>query len=160
MDKRILYIITLFLLTLFLISTTLSWYDYQKEELSGLSESLKALPENQRVLGLDFIKDSRYLKGRPFLQLFAYTQVLKGADINFSFARHASGIIQFKKPRAIPWTPGLEWFAERVKKQDFLYFDYVLINGNEDIHLLSISMDYLEPVTLQGRWRLYKVIQK
>jgi len=157
-NRTLLRTAMLLLLMVFSFRTASAWYLFQQRELSGLSDSLKLLPENQKVLGLDFVKTSKYLKGRPFLQVFSYSQVFKGGDLNFSFAEHASGIVQYKKIRVLHWTPGLEWFAERVTQRDFLAFDYALINGDLKIHSESASFQFLKPVTLHGRWRLYKIV--
>ena len=70
--------------------------------MSGLKEALSAVPSTPRVLGLDFVKESAFIKGRPFLQTVAYTQALKGGEINFSFAEHASGIVAYRERRRGP----------------------------------------------------------
>ena len=54
--------------------------------------------------------------------------------MNFSFAEHYSGLVAYKTKREVPWTPGLEWFAAKVKRTDFAFFDYVLANGLEADH--------------------------
>ena len=142
---------------MFSAETARRWYLFEERELSGLQASLKMLPEKQRVLGLDFVKRSEFLKGRPFLQVFAYAQVFKGGDLNFSFAEHASGIVRYKNPRKSSWTQSLEWSAERVNYRDFQFFDYALINGNAITHSWALSFELLEPVTENGRWRLYRI---
>ena len=103
------------------------------------------------------VKKSEIIKGRPFLQLFAYAQVFKGCELNFSFAEHYSGLVAYKTKREIPWTPGLEWFAAKVKSADFAYFDYILANGLAADHKTLSSFRELLPVTYSGRWRLYEV---
>jgi len=40
--------------------------------------------------------------------------------------------------------------------QDFEYFDYALIHGSDELHAQLTGLDFLNPVTNQGRWRLYK----
>lgn len=146
------------LLAAFTISTGLVWVRWEREEMSGLREALAAVPSTPRILGLDFVKESDLVKGRPFLQTFAYAQALKGGEVNFSFAEHASGIVAYKERRRVLWTPGLEWFAEKVKKTDFGYFDFALVNGNIDIHRILAGRKEITPVTLEGRWRLYRVV--
>ncbi len=141
----------------FFLITAIAWHKYATEDLSGLRESLDRLPVSSRVLGLDLFKESRIIKGRPFLQLFAYAQVFKGCELNFSFAEHYSGLVAYKTKRQVSWTPGLEWFAAKVKKTDFAFFDYVLVNGPEADHKTLSSFRELSPMTLSGRWRLYKV---
>ncbi len=118
---------------------------------------LDNLPPSPRVLGLDLIKESETLKGRPFLQLFAYAQVFKGGELNFSFAEHYSGLVAYRTMRDVRWTPALEWSAAKVKSSDFAHFDFVLANGEERDHKTLAAFGELSPVTLSGRWRLYQV---
>jgi hypothetical protein len=152
-------LVAICLLAAFSMKTTQIWHRFEQQELAGLATSLQYLPKNQRVIGLDFIKRSKYLKGRPFLQTFAYAQALKGGKLNFSFAEHASSIVRYKKPRNISWRSGLEWYAERARKADFLQFDYALIHANSRRHRALASRSYLKPVTRNGTWRLYRIIQ-
>jgi len=140
------------------LSTAFTWSRWEKEEMSGLHEALTAIPSSSRVLGLDFVKESKFIKGRPFIQIFAYSQALKGGEVNFSFAEHSSGIVAFKERRRIQWTPGLEWFAEKVRISDLARFDYALVNGKKDIHDKFVDIKNLECVTNSGRWRLYRVL--
>jgi len=141
----------------FFLITAIAWHTYETEDLSGFRESLEHIPPSSRVLGLDLVKSSEVIKGRPFLQLFAYAQVFKGCELNFSFAEHYSGLVAYKAKRQVSWTPGLEWFAAKVKRSDFGFFDYVLVNGAEGDHKILSSFRELSPMILSGRWRLYKV---
>jgi hypothetical protein len=141
----------------FFLITAFAWHRYEIEDLSGFRDALDRLPASSKVLGLDLLKKSEIIKGRPFLQLFAYAQVFKGCELNFSFAEHYSGLVAYKAKRAVPWTPGLEWFAPNVKRTDFAFFDYVLANGMEGDHRALSSYRELSPMTPSGRWRLYRV---
>jgi hypothetical protein len=141
----------------FFLITAVAWHKYGTKDLSGFRESLERITPSSRVLGLSLIKNSEIIKGRPFLQLFAYAQVLDGCELNFSFAEHYSGPVAYKAKREVPWTPGLEWFAAKVKRDDFAFFDYVLVNGREADHKTFSAFPELLPVTHSGRWRLYKV---
>jgi hypothetical protein len=142
----------------FFLVTSLNWVAFEKSEMSGLEESLSALPQAPRVVGLSFIKDSAIVRGRPFIQVFAYSQVLRGGELNFSFADFGPSLVVYRRRRHIPWTSGLEWFPERAKKGDLLFFDYALINAAEKMHETIASEAYLKPVTSQGRWRCYRVL--
>jgi hypothetical protein len=141
----------------FFLITAIAWHKYASEDLSGFRRSLENIPPSSRVLGLDLVKSSEIIKGRPFLQLFAYAQVFKGCELNFSFAEHFSGLVAYKAKREASWTPGLEWFGAKVKRTDFAYFDYVLANGEEKGHASLSSFRELAPMTNSGRWRLYKM---
>jgi hypothetical protein len=158
--KKIVLIVSVVLLAIFSIRTTQLWYWFEQKELSGLESSLQEIPENQQILGLDYVKTSSFIKWRPFMQIYAYAQALKGADLNFSFAEHSAGIVAYKKPRNVPWTLGLDWNAEKVRYKDLKYFEYVLINGSNEVHTRFSDVPYLQPIISNERWRLYKVIQQ
>ncbi len=150
--------IALAVLAVFCLTTAAAWKRFERDELSGLAEVLAALPDEPRVVGLDFVKESAIVKGRPFLQMFDYAQVLHGGSANFSFAGFAPALVVYRHRMVKPWTIGLEWFAERVKPADFHYFDYAIINGRPDTHAAAAAQEGLQPVTAAGRWRLYRVV--
>ena len=157
MNQAIRRIISFAVAAAFFLVTTLTWVKYEKYELTGLSDSLAKIPYSSRIMGLDFVKESRFIKDRPFLHMVAYAQVFKGAELNFSFAEHSTGLIAYRTKRNVPWTHKLEWYAERVKKTDLQYFDYVLVNGTQYHHQHLLPRQDLSVVTDIGRWRLYKV---
>lgn len=144
------------LLAVFCLATAAAWKRFERVELSGLSESLARLPERPHVLGLDFVKESPTIKSRPFLQTFAYAQVVHGGSLNFSFAGFAPSLVVYREPRGVPWTIGLEWFAERVRVDDLRHFDYVLVNAPAKAHDAFVRTAPIEAVTTSGRWRLYR----
>jgi len=141
----------------FFLATAVAWREYDREDLAGFRESLQQIPAAPRVLGLDLIKYSEYLKDRPFLQLFAYVQVYRGGELNFSFAEHYSGLVAYRGKRDIRWSPFLVWYPEKVKRSDFASFDYVLVNGEEKDHRAMASFKELSALSGQGRWRVYRV---
>jgi hypothetical protein len=115
------------------------------------------IEEGASVLGLDFVQRSEIVCGRPYLQAFAYAQVLHGSRLNFSFAEHHSGIVSFAvEDSRRPWTLGLEWLPHLVKYRDFFQFDYVLMSGSEAIHREIGSLPVLSRVTSGGIWQLYR----
>jgi hypothetical protein len=158
MNKNILTAFVALAAAGFFLVTSLNWIAFEKSEMSGLKESLSALPHAPRVVGLSFIKDSAIVRGRPFIQTFAYSQVLKGGQLNFSFADFGPSLVVYRQRRHLPWTSGLEWYPERAKKGDLLFFDYALVNADEKAHETIASEAYLKPVTGEGRWRCYKVL--
>jgi hypothetical protein len=141
----------------FCVLTAGIWNRYEKTELSGLRESLDRIAPETRVLGLDLEKRSVYIKGRPFLQIFAYAQAFKGSELNFTFAEHGSGLVTYRRRREIPWTRDLEWRAELIQPTDYGHFDYVLVNGAADIQAYFLRIPELERLTSSGRWQLYAV---
>jgi len=146
------------LLVTVVAGTTMAWIEFERRECSGLTESLRALPERPRVIGLDLAQDSALIKGRPFLQTFAYAQVLHGGELNFSFADFAPSPVVYKTRRKPTWTWGLEWSAGLVQRSDLEQFDYALVNGDEPTHRRFTSHFGVAPaVTDQGRWRLYRL---
>jgi hypothetical protein len=139
--------------------TAMTWRTFERVELSGLESSLEAIPEGSRVLGLDFVKDSSLVLGRPFLQTFAYAQVLRGSQLNFSFAWHAPSPVILRHLRAPPWRQGLEWYPERASPRDLSFFDYVLVVLPPEEHpKFQAALGGLEPITQDGPWRLYRVL--
>jgi hypothetical protein len=156
-DRRLLNASALAMVAVFILVTSLAWLRFEREDWAGLPESLAALPANQKVIGLDYVKTSLIVRGRPFLQGFAYAQVVRGGQLNFSFAEFAPMGVVYKTPRPRLWTRGLEWFPERLTPSDFSHFDYALVNAEDWRHSsLAVSRD-VTPVTGQGRWRLYRI---
>jgi hypothetical protein len=149
--------VALAMLAVFCLATAGAWKRFERDELSGLDESLAQLPQEPHVLGLDFIKKSATIKWRPFLQTFAYAQVEHGGTLNFSFAGFAPSLVVYRERRVgVPWTVGLEWYAERVRLEDFRHFDYVIVNAPERAHRAFSRDAPVEPVTTAGRLRLYR----
>jgi hypothetical protein len=155
--KSVLALSALAGLVAFFALTSLNWVAFEKNELSGLTGSLEALPQNPRVIGLSYLKESAIIRGRPFIQVFSYAQVYRGGELNFSFADFGPSLVIYREPRRLEWTSGLEWFPERAKKSDLMFFDYAIVSGNETVHEAVRQEDALKPVTTAGRWRLYKV---
>jgi hypothetical protein len=142
---------------LFSSHTTYAWWQIQQTELSGLSDALDQLPEDSSVLGLDFVKFSDYVPGRPFLQLSAYASAWRGASTNFSFAEHGSGVVRYRERPMNDWSGNLEWEAHGVLRRDFDAFEYALVNLYEDQHSEFAISAPVEPMTREGRWRLYRI---
>jgi hypothetical protein len=135
----------------------LTWLNFQRKELSGLREALNALPPAPSVLGLAFIQKSEFVTGVPFIQVFAYSQVLKGGTLNFSFAELSSCLVVYKTQFSRPWTGGLEWFPRRIRSTDLDHFRFALICATEQEHQFWRRQPRLTPVTTNGRWRLYRI---
>jgi hypothetical protein len=151
------YAAALGLLAAMVGATTVTWIQFERHGYAGLTESLRALPERPRVIGLDLAPDSEVVKGRPFLQAFAYAQVLHGGELNFSFADFAPSPVVYKTRRQFTWTSGLEWYPGRVRRSDLDQFDYALVNADEMTHERFAARFTVAPVTAQGRWRLYRL---
>jgi hypothetical protein len=97
------------------------------------------------------------VRGRPFLQTFAWAQVLHGSPLAFTFAVFPSSLVRTPKAAPAPWTPNLEWYAERVRREDLGWFDVVLVNAADDAaHARLAASLALTPVTRSGRFRLYR----
>lgn len=150
-------------LTLFAAATTVAWHRFERDEMSGLGESLaalEALPDEPRVLGLAFLRDSRWIEGKPFLQTFAYAQVVRGGELNFSFAEFAPSLVVWRQPPKKPWTPSLEWLPEELRVSDLRWFDQALIGTDEAMHRRFTADPALDPLTREGVWRLYRIDQE
>jgi len=145
------------LLTAVVGATTAAWVQVDRRDHAGLVESLRALPDRPRVMGLDLAPESDFVKGRPFIQAFAYAQVLRGGELNFSFADFAPSPVVYKTRRTPTWTVGLEWYPQRVQRSDLDQFDYALVNADDGTHRRFADYFRVVPVTDQGRWRLYRL---
>jgi hypothetical protein len=110
------------------------------------------------VLGLDLLKESTWVRGRPFLQTFAYAQVLQGGTVNFSFADNAPVPVSYRLMRPKSWTHALLWDGEEARPADALAFDYLLVGGEAPRHEALPGRFPVEAVTHEGRWRLYRVV--
>lgn len=150
--------IALIAATVFFLQVASVWLQFETRELSGLKTTLKELPENQRVMGLNIMGQSRLIHGQPFIQIFAYAQALKSGRLNFSFAEFSPCLVVYRGPLIKSWTHGLEWFPWRLKREDLSYFDYVIVSGNSKVHGMMEKLPELETVTHKGFWRLYKSI--
>jgi hypothetical protein len=155
--RRSLCSLALVLLAVYCVATAVAWKRFENDELAGLREAVAGVPLGQRVVGLDYVKESAIVKGRPFLQNFAYAQVVRGASLNFSFAGFAPSLVVYRESFRKPWTVSLEWFAERLERSDLQYFDYAILNGAERVHRTFSAQPELQPQTHAGRWRLYRV---
>lgn len=138
--------------------TAAVWQRVEAEELSGLDAVLAALPESPRVLGLNLGPPSRWLRSAPLAHVPAYAQVARGGELNFSFAQFPSSPVVYEKLRPVTWTPHLELLPMNVKRSDFVQFDWVIASGSEEIHARFEAEPLTEPVTAEGRWRLYRVV--
>jgi hypothetical protein len=143
--------------TAFSVATVFSWRAWERDELTGFQESVAALPENPRVLGLVWLDQSEHLKGRPFLQLFAYAQVLRGGTLNFSFGDFGPSPVVYRDRLArLHWTQGLEWMPERVTDDDLRAFDWVLVGASPEGHSEWTVAKGKPPIAGEGLWRLYR----
>ncbi len=138
-------------------ATASAWIAFEAVELVGLEESLAALPDDRRLLGLNYEPESPRIAGYPTLQTFAYSQVLHGGTLNFSFADFAPCLVVYRQPRERPWTSGLEWFPRWARHSDFQYFDYVLLHGDAAAHQIMAERAGLVPVSASLPWRLYRI---
>ncbi len=151
-------LVTLAFVAFFSLSTTFAWQEFQERDLSGLREALDALPANSKVIGLAYCKESKIVDGRPFLQIFAYAQVLKQCRLNFSISDLKRGLVVTKHGVKKPWTRNIEWYAEKATPRDVKYFDYVIACRDTALgHMQILEVMPVAPVTRTGRWRLYRV---
>lgn len=141
----------------FVGATALTWRTFEDVELAGLRQVFDALPQGQRVLGLSYVAESPRIREHPFIQTFAYAQVLRGGELNFSFADFAPCLVVYRPPRPRPWTLNLEWLPRRVRYSDFAHFDYLVLHGDPAVQAAMIERTPIEPVTAPAPWRLYRV---
>jgi hypothetical protein len=154
---RVRRLIPALLFASFMLVTATAWLRFERVELTGLEDSLAALPPEPKVLGLSYLKRSRYVIGRPFIQVYSWSYVLQGGGLNFSFGDLPTSLVVYTSDEANAWTEGLEWYPKWVRRSDFEHFDFALVQGDAAAHAKMQSLGVLEPVTSQGRWRLYRV---
>lgn len=136
--------------------TAVTWRLFERVELAGLPAALAALPPEPRVLGLDYRRRSPLLDNPPFLQDFAWAQVLRGGVVNFSFAQFPPSLVVYRQPRQ-PWSSGLEWFPERLRPDDLAWFDFALVNAPPPLQDRIALHPAMTPVTTDGFWHLYRL---
>jgi hypothetical protein len=141
----------------FVVTTAMTWIAFERRELTGLAAAVERLPPNPRVLGLDYRQKSELVRGRPFLQIYAWAQVFKGGTLNLSFASFPTSLVVFRSERPTPWTPKLYWYPERLRATDLDYFDYVIVNGTPGTHRAVMREWRFVPLTTTGSWRLYRI---
>jgi hypothetical protein len=143
--------------------TTIAWRAFVAQDLEGLRSALDALAHvpprakgGPTVLGLDFAPESAVMRGRPFVQTFAWAQAERGGRLNFSFAEHDSTLVTWatdaERP---PFTPGLEWLPGRVGARDLALADAVLVHASDQAHTAFAARSGLRPLTDTGVWRAY-----
>lgn len=171
-------VVVVVLLLTHMVVTTAYWLAFEKEELTGLTESLAAIKGEPRVIGLSYLGESRYFKGQPFIQVFSWTYAVHGGVLNFSFGDFAPSLVIYdegdfssgsqktRRPTAVTeavpppensWSVGLEWFPKAVRRSDFRFFDYALVGGEEEAHQKMVQLPDLSAVVTEGRWRLYRI---
>jgi hypothetical protein len=158
--RALLRLVPVVLLATLSLATTATWRAFERQELAGLDASLAALPENPRLLGLDFYRLSHLVKTQPFFQIPAYGQVLRGGHLGFSFASFPASPVVFRQWENPPWTSGLEWLPHQIfeSMEDVLHFDFVLVHADRAGQAYFEQQTLLEPMTGEGRWRLYRVV--
>jgi hypothetical protein len=87
--------------------------------------------------------------------------VLRGGELSRTFANEASSLVVYRDlPRPYPWTDGLDWRADKVRRSDVAHFDFVLVHGGPPYQAMFLADERLRPVTgfgAESRWRLYRV---
>lgn len=136
--------------------TAATWRRFERVDLAGLPAALGALPAEPRVLGLDYRRRSPLLDNPPFLQTFAWAQVLRGGRLNFSFAEFPPSLVVYRDGRR-PWSSGLEWYPERLRPSDLAWFDHALVDAPPELHERIALHPAMTPVTGEGFWRLYRI---
>ncbi len=145
------------LLVALVATTAVAWRGFEETELAGFSEALTALPDSpRRVLGLNYLEESRYLWVRPFRQMFAWAQVAKGGELSFSFGYFATSLVVYDDLDRVVWTRNLDNYPELLQATDFEHFDFVLVGGGPDAHARMSRFPELAAVTSGGLWRLYQ----
>lgn len=143
------------LLIVFSIVTVKQWHEWEAEQLDGFLDAIALVEKGDRMITLNLNDGSAYVFGRPGLQIFAYAEVLHGAETHFSFTEHYSGVVQFRK--IPPPNPNNGWSSFHRTPAQVRAFDKVLVHGDEKMHDWARrrwSIVQISPA--QTAWRLYQ----
>jgi hypothetical protein len=146
------------LLALFVASTTMAWRRWRTEDLDGLDSALAQLPEHARVVGFDFVRSSRFIRDEPFIQLFAYAQVLRDARLAFSFAQHGTGLVRMRSPERVWTVSAIPMHGTEIPLRALDGFDVALVDATDATHAALGASTHLRALTDRGRFRLYRVL--
>lgn len=104
---------------------------FDHDEVGDFDQALEAIPPQQRVAGLIYLRSSRFVRFSPFIHYVAYYQARKGGAVMFTFADFPQSPFRFRednRPPRVP--PRWEWLPERVRPiPDLRWYDYVLARG-------------------------------
>lgn len=147
-------------LLILLAATTLrTWQTFEREELDGLRDAIEGVRPGDRVLGLDLFRTSERLDGYPFYHQYAWAAAERGAEPATSFAGLTTSLVVFRTlPHEVPWTPGLDWRARKLRASDLRWFDAVIAHADARGQELFEGDPQLEPEGPSRRWRLYRVL--
>lgn len=106
--------------------------DAEREEMTGLEETIASIPRGARVAGLIWERDSKHVRFSPYLHSVAWYQVRRGGAVMFTFAELPQSPFRYRsenRPRPVPrhW----EWQPSNVHPQrDLAWYDYLLTRGD------------------------------
>jgi hypothetical protein len=141
----------------FISLTAVVWKAFEAEEMSGVKDVINTVENDSKILTLSFQTDSSFVQGRAFIQMFAYCQVVKKGELNFSFADFKPSLVVYKTPRQYYWTNGLEWLPQYFKLPDALYFDYLITSGDKDVYNKFSNAPFFTPLTNSKKWNIFKI---
>lgn len=147
------------LFALFVGITGIYWRANENEYMSGFDKALAQIQPGDKVLGLAYFSDSPYVGGAQLMQAVAWSQVIRGATTNFSFAEHHSGLVNYRQPRQTPWQKNLEWAPAYAKQDDIQQFDKILMSGDDYVHRQyaeKFKLIRLTPEDQSATWHLYR----
>jgi hypothetical protein len=107
--------------------------EFERTEVGGLDQAISQIPNNKRVIGLIYDKDSKIVHNAPFLHAVSLVQVEHGGLVHFSFAHFPHWPFRYKEGKVPP--PGKikkdwEWSPEDVTLREvYPFYDFVLTRG-------------------------------
>lgn len=142
-------------------ATALAWHRFDRDEMSGLPAALAQTAPSTRVVGVDFVLDSRWLRGEPFLQVFAYASAVRGAPLAFSFAQHATGLVRTNQPVPLRIETAGTFEATGAFPAAALDLgDVVIVHADEARHASLQRDSRLHALNDTGSWRSYRVTRR
>lgn len=146
------------LVVAFSLTAAKFYKEWEAEQLDGFQAAIGQITPEDRVLGLNLNDHSTLMKGRPSLQLFAYAQALRGADIHFSFTEHHSGAVQFRTRPELNPERHLVWNPAKVRPANLAGFNVVLLHADDDEHtLFRKKLGLPAPESSARPWRIYRL---
>ncbi len=137
--------------------TAAAWMAFDRQEMAGFSRAVDALPPAPRLLSLDFIRFSSDFTHQPTMQMGAWAQQRHGGQLSFSFAEMAPMPVIMRQMTRPPWTQGLEWYPQRLRRSDLKWFDHALVRAPPRVHAALTGDGRLKPLHKDGTWRSYRI---
>jgi hypothetical protein len=147
------------LLILQLATTAVAWARFERDEMPGFEECLRALPEGAALYGLDWRLQSPEFRIGSSVQMYAYAGVEKRARLSFSFAEFGSSLVVRAEPGATTMLDEFLLMKPRFLRPSHLAgYSHVLVHGAPEIaRAYEQQTDLLRIVAGRQEWHLLEI---